>query len=110
MFENLNLGDEPELAKALHLLIDDKDIQRKTNLTINQIKIICKLKYLRRLELGDTPTQALEKTTEDVLNLMLSFEGKSSIALVEAIKGLKPTLTKIPENQAIAEHRAEDYG
>lgn len=98
MFSGMMAGADPENAvSVLKQLLNKDDIEMKTDLNINQIKILTQLKLLNLLKekAADgkdkyTAKEALEMTIEYYLALMVSLRRQSWTQITDAVKAMKP--------------------
>lgn len=91
-------GDTDNAVSVLKQLLDKENIEMKTDLNINQIRVLTQLKLLHLLKEKDPVTQkdrytakeALEKTIEHYLMLMVSLRRQSWTQITDAVKSMRP--------------------
>lgn len=97
MFEGLLSGDgKSSIVEVLEKLLDPVDIQLKTDLNINQIRVLTQLKWYSELDKPENRDKdaftILMVVMDYYLQLMTSLKRKSRGEVVEAIKEMSKEL------------------
>lgn len=98
LFDNLTGGGEDNSPiSILKELLNGKDIEMKTDLNIKQIRVLVQFRLYYLLKDPDIKTKdAVDKTLDYYLRLLLSVGRKSRIEATDAVKQMKDSMM---ENQ-----------
>lgn len=94
MFEGIDLGGEDSPFKILNSLLDKKNIELKTQLNIEQIRVLTILKWyqLNAKYPDNEPIEILNDTMEYYLQLKTSLNRKGRQEIIKGITEVNKTL------------------
>lgn len=99
MFEGLDLGGQKSPIDVLNTLLDSVDIELKTDLSLDQIKVLVIVRWFSELSKEENKEKNPYTILDDVLlyylKLMCSLDRKSRTEIIEGIKDLKKEFFEI---------------